>query len=169
MSIPLPEKLEGLTAVKSPFAFGHSIDTINGNKSNSERHIAPGSAVSTFESRQPCLLTNFKSAAASSGPAKTKVVTVNDESSGPKLKDVIDNKDISPAEVFKGAWAVVLGTYLAKSHVSLDYGVMSPKGLAPETTCDARLSGEILTSSFLLRSNDTLLDIIRQNSMRANT
>ncbi|KAG6040559.1 D-lysergyl-peptide-synthetase subunit 1, partial [Claviceps sp. LM77 group G4] len=96
----------------------------------------------------------------------------NDESSGSKLKDVIDNKDISSAEVFKGAWAVVLGTYLAKSHVSLDYGVMSPKGLVPQTTCDARSASEtseILTSSFLLRSNDTLLDIIRQNSMRANT
>ncbi|KAG6065333.1 D-lysergyl-peptide-synthetase subunit 1, partial [Claviceps sp. LM84 group G4] len=142
MSVSIPEKLQGLTAVKSPFAFGHSIESIDGEKINTERHIASGSAVSTFESRQPCLLTNFKSAAASSGPAKTKIVTVNDESSGSKLKDVIDNKDISSAEVFKGAWAVVLGTYLAKSHVSLDYGVMSPKGLVPQTTCDARSASE---------------------------
>ncbi|KAG6201798.1 D-lysergyl-peptide-synthetase subunit 1 [Claviceps purpurea] len=165
MSISVPEKLQGLTAVKSPFAFGHSIESINGGKNNPEQHIASGSAVSTFEAHQPCLLTNFKSAAASSEPAINQVVTVNDKSSGCKLKNVIDEKDISPAEVFKGAWAVVLGTYLAKSHVSLDYGVMSSKSLASETTCDAQLLSEMLTSSFLLRANDTLLNIIRQNSM----
>ncbi|KAG6092046.1 D-lysergyl-peptide-synthetase subunit 1, partial [Claviceps sp. LM454 group G7] len=165
MSISIPEKLQGLTAVKSPFAFGHSIESTNGDKNNPEQHIASGSAVSTFESRQPCLLTNFKSAAASSGPAIDQVVTVNDKISGSKLKNVIDEKDISVADVFKGAWAVVLGIYLAKSHVSLDYGVMSSESLVSETTCDAQLPSKMLTSSFLLRANDTLLNIIRQNSM----
>ncbi|KAG6117446.1 D-lysergyl-peptide-synthetase subunit 1 [Claviceps humidiphila] len=165
MSISISEKLQGLTAVKSPFAFGHSIESFNGDKNNPEQHIASGSAVSTFESRQPCLLTNFKSAAASPGLAITQVVTVNDKSSGSELKNVIDEKGISPAEVFKGAWAVVLGTYLAKSHVSLDFGVMSSKSLVSEPSGDAQLPSEMLTSSFLLRANDTLLNIIRQNSM----
>ncbi|KAG5933883.1 D-lysergyl-peptide-synthetase subunit 1 [Claviceps pazoutovae] len=172
MSIPIPEKLQRLTAVKSPFAFNHSFESINGDKNKSERYTASSSAVSTFEIGQPCLLTNFKSAAACSGPAITKVVTVNDKNSGSKLKNVINGKNVSASEVFKGAWAVVLGTYLAKSHVSLDYGVMKFKGLESETPCNARVSSEtseMLTSSFLLRANDTLLDIIRQNSMCART
>ncbi|KAG6137079.1 D-lysergyl-peptide-synthetase subunit 1 [Claviceps purpurea] len=172
MSIPIPEKLQGLSAVNSPSAFGNSIESINGDKSNSEWHISSGSAVSTFEARQPCLLTNFNSAATSSGPAITQVVTVNDKISGSKLNNAVNDRDLSAAEVFKGAWAVVLGTYLAKSHVSLDYGIMSPKGLVAETACNARFTSEtsgMLTSSFLLRANDTLLDIIRQNSMCAHT
>ncbi|KAG6319205.1 D-lysergyl-peptide-synthetase subunit 1, partial [Claviceps purpurea] len=168
MSIPIPEKLQDLTAVKSPSAFGNSIESINGDKNKSERHTASSSAVSTYEIGHPCLLTNFKLAVACSGPAITKVATVNDKDSGAKLKNVINGKDISASEVFKGAWAVVLGTYLAKSHVSLDYGVMKPKGLGPETSCNARVpseNSEMSTSSFLLRANDTLLDIIRQNSI----
>ncbi|KAG6223229.1 D-lysergyl-peptide-synthetase subunit 1 [Claviceps purpurea] len=170
MSISVPDKLQGLTAVKSPFAFGDSIESINGDKRNSERHMASSSAVPTFEVGRPCLLMNLKSAAASSGLAITKIVTVNDKISGSKLKHVIDTEDISASEVFKGAWAVVLGTYLAKSHVSLDYGVINPQGLGSES--NARVStetSEILTSSFLLRANDTLLDFIRQNSMCAHT
>ncbi|KAG6242263.1 D-lysergyl-peptide-synthetase subunit 1, partial [Claviceps purpurea] len=172
MSIPIPEKLQDLTAVKSPSAFGNSIESINRDKSNSEWHISSGSAVSTFEAHQPCLLTNFKSAATYSGPAITQVVKVNDKTSDSKLNNAVNDRDLSAAEVFKGAWAVVLGTYLAKSHVSLDYGIMSPKGLVPETACNARFTSEtsgMLTSSFLLRANDTLLDIIRQNSMYAHT
>ncbi|KAG6183814.1 D-lysergyl-peptide-synthetase subunit 1, partial [Claviceps purpurea] len=172
MSIPIPEKLQDLTAVKSPSAFGNSIESINRDKSNSEWHISSGSAVSTFEAHQPCLLTNFKSAATYSGPAITQVVKVNDKTSGSKLNNAVNDRDLSAAEVFKGAWAVVLGTYLAKSHVSLDYGIMTPKGLVPETACNARFTSEtsgMLTSSFLLRANDTLLDIIRQNSMYAHT
>ncbi|KAG6196364.1 D-lysergyl-peptide-synthetase subunit 1 [Claviceps purpurea] len=172
MSIPIPEKLQDLTAVKSPSAFGNSIESINGDKNKSERHTSLSSAVSTSEIGHPCLLTNFKLAVACSGPAITKVATVNDKDSGSKLKNVINGKDISASEVFKGAWAVVLGIYLAKSHVSLDYGVMKPKGLGSETSCNARVpseNSEMSTSSFLLRANDTLLDIIRQNSMCAHT
>ncbi|KAG6022590.1 D-lysergyl-peptide-synthetase subunit 1 [Claviceps sp. LM458 group G5] len=172
MSIPIPKKLQGLTAVNSPSDFGNSIESINEDKSNSERHMASSSAVSTFEVGRPCLLTNFKAVAASSGSVITKVVTVNDKSSGSKLKNFIDDKDISAAGVFRGAWAVVLGTYLAKAQVSLDYGVMNSKGLGPETSYNARVSSEkseMLTSTFLLRANDTLLDIIRQNSMSAHT
>ncbi|KAG5971521.1 D-lysergyl-peptide-synthetase subunit 1 [Claviceps cyperi] len=172
MSIPIPGKLQGLTALNSPSTFGNSVESINGEERNSEQHVESGSAASTFEVGRPCLLTNFKPAAASSGLAITKVIIVNDKSSGSKLRTVIDDEGVSAAEVFKGAWAIVLGTYLAKSHVSLDYGVMNPQGLGIETSRNSRVSSEtseILTSSFLLRANDTLLEIIRQNSMCAHT
>ncbi|KAG5987816.1 D-lysergyl-peptide-synthetase subunit 1 [Claviceps spartinae] len=73
MSIPIPEKLQGLTAMGSPSDFDNSIESLNGDKGNFERRMASSSAVSTFEVGRPCLLTNFKTATASSSPAITRL------------------------------------------------------------------------------------------------
>ncbi|KAG5949643.1 putative NRPS-like protein biosynthetic cluster [Claviceps sorghi] len=127
---------------------------------SSEREDLPSSP---FE---PCILTGFRPAPSPPtvpGPPRFRSTRVDVQGCLSGLKAVVDGNDVSAAAVFTAAWAVVLGTYLARSHVSLNYAAVRRRELVTEMAC-ARRAVDVIPCTFRIGAGDTLLDVVRQMS-----
>nr|AEV21218.1 lysergyl peptide synthetase subunit 1 LPS1 [Periglandula ipomoeae] len=167
----MPVEKYSSIAVNPTLSIDHnkSIGDLTGDKNTADQDVSSDSEGSISNTYQPCILTGFRPVATRSSPPRIQSARVNDKGSISKLKIFVDENDISATAAYKGAWAIVLGTYLARSYVSLDYGVISRKALVTETTCNARRPIEIIPCTIRFKVSDTLLDIIRQDSICTHT
>ncbi|KAG5914718.1 hypothetical protein E4U42_000346 [Claviceps africana] len=116
---------------------------------------------------EPCILTGFRPAPSPPtvpGPPRFRSTRVDGRDYLSGLKALVDGNDVSAAAVFQAAWALVLRTYLARWHVSLNYAAVRRRPSVTDTTGGSRQPVEMMPCTFRIRADDTLLDVIRQRS-----